>query len=304
MPSEQELEELISAIGPVVEPMVARAEQVRPDMKVGCLLGIVTPVVGLALAFLLPVPWPLKITGLVAGAIALPIGLPRLIRFAKQADSLKAPFQEQVLRPFADLLMPGAVLTRDRVSMDDWNRSRLFAVGIWGGNNTVRIVGQIAGLTAVLDETWWNTQNMIWSFEGWIVRFELPFAAARHLRARFRDGDAHVVSRGFDVLQEATARLGDLYIVDVGPLDGEPVAGLDPTALLTDGLFAWIRSDPSVQFAVAGRELWVALSRKDKVFRKELPVHFEFDNWRPAVRSFATAEAIALEVLAAGAAQR
>jgi hypothetical protein len=303
MPDSRALEELIQAARPRVEGLKASAEHVRPDLRMGCGLGLLLPAVGLLLAFVLPVPWPLKLAGLVAGAIGGAIGVPRLIRFGQRARTLKAPFEEQVIRPFVDLLVPGAVLSRDRVDMRDWNRARLFQTGIGGWNASARITGTIAGLPAVLDETWWSRQNMEWSFGGWIVRFELPFAVAGHLRVRFRRDEKRVVTNGFETLPEPTARLGDAYTVDVGPLEGETLPGIDATTLVTDDFIEWIRTDPGTQVAVAGRELWVALGSEENVFLEQV-VNFDLESFRRAARRFERAEAIARAVVAAGAARR
>jgi hypothetical protein len=91
-------------------------------------------------------------------------------------------------------------------------------------------------------------------------------------------------------------------VADVGPLQGEPLAGIVPTALVTSDLLEWIRTDPGIQVAIAGSELWVALKSKDTVFPEQV-VNLELETLRRGVQRFERAEAIARCMLAAGGAR-
>lgn len=302
MPDPRALESLIESLRPDFEVLKEQAEQARPDVRMGCGLGIAAPVLASFVVAAVPLPWWARIVLVLGGIAAAIVGIPRLIRFAGKASQLKQPFQERILDPFVSLLMPGAVLERGRVSMDDWNRSRLFAMGTLGSRESRRLRGTIAGLPATLDETSWVREGMHKSFSGWIVRFELPFAVAGHLRIRRRGGERVLLTDGFEILPEASARLGQEYAVDVGPLEGDPLAGIVPTALVTGDVLEWSRTDPMTQVAVAGHALWVVTDHDDDAFPDQV-VNFDLETFRRASQRFERAEAIARCVLAAGGAR-
>jgi hypothetical protein len=206
--------------------------------------------------------------------------------------------EDALVRPLVELLVPGGVLSHPlQLPEGEWRRTMLFPATSGGVKRINHVVGRVAGRDAVLDEVYIDsmaTSGGGWTFNGWIVRFELPTRVAGHLRVRLpaATSSGEPSSRGFDTLDPETARLGAPFTIDAAPPDfGAPApnvdrSGIAPAALLTDGLFERLRAAGTMQVAAAGRDLWVVARRgPGEAFTSTSMVGYDLESWRRAAAS-------------------
>jgi hypothetical protein len=201
---------------------------------------------------------------------------------------------DALIRPFVERLVPGAVFTRPKVVTSRYHPSLLFQEPRGTGwMSQGRIEGRIAGLPAVLDEVEGSSNRTV--DEGWIARFELPFAVDGHLRIRVpKDLGEHAVWReGFRPLTHETGRLGTAHVIEIAPLgigmdDGAapPTGGLHPDALLTDALFEQLRASGDIDVAATARTLWVAVPRSIRAFGAQSGIPPDLKAWHRVVRAW------------------
>jgi hypothetical protein len=319
MAADRELVDLFERLRPTADALRARHHAQRPDGIVGCSLGCLpTLLLGAALAlkwddwYGQPHFWPYLGGALAVVAVGLTFGLPALKRYMAASADVDRATEDALVRPLAELLVPGAVLSHPlELPEDEWRRTMLFPVTSGAVKRINRVVGRVAGRDAVLDEVSIDsmpTSGGGWTFYGWMVRFELPARVAGHLRVRLpaATSNGRPPSRGFETLAAETARLGEPYAIDAAPSDfGAPApnvdrSGIAPAALLTDALFERLRATGTVQVSAAGRDLWVVARRgPGEAFTSSSMIGHDLESWRRAAATLDEVAGVAEEVFRA-----
>jgi hypothetical protein len=235
----------------------------------------------------------------------------------QRAQRIYAPIDAAVnadlMQPFASFLVPRGTLEHPGLdTCVEWRPSLLFTRYAHAHQNAVRrVTGRLAGLPAVLDEIRirYRHDKDSAAFTGWVVRVELPFTVAGHLRVMilpypFR---SPMWNEGFDRLTDAESRLGAPYEVDAAApgvtpegADGPTSSGVPVDALLTDALLERLRAGGRMQLAATGRTLWITVPHLRVLDARSGTAGFGGSDGRRAVAAITDAEAVLREVLRAG----
>ncbi|MET0556008.1 MAG: hypothetical protein ABW221_23415 [Vicinamibacteria bacterium] len=208
--------------------------------------------------------------------------------------ALQSGTDDALIRPFVQHLAPGATFSRPLVTSSGYHPSLLLArVEGAAAQQHSTVEGSIAGLPAVLEEVHGSFDADI--HQGWLLRFELPFAIDGHLRIRAPksvDEFKRWVD-GFEVVEDATARLGTRHTIDVAPLGvgmdsppSLPAGGLHPDVLLTEALFERLRVSGDIDVAATGRTLWLFVPRNIRALDSQAGIPPDINSWHRLTRTW------------------
>lgn len=315
MATEAEVEQLFESMRARGAEIATRDAPQRTGGNLGCLMMLAALGGGVGLVVALGEAnlgahlwgWPtLVVVAVLLGSFVVgwKIGAPW---FTANSDQ-RGEADRVLLRPLAALLLPGATFTRAQVTWSRVNPSLLLpeprGVAV---RNVGRIEGRLFGHALTIDETRSDFDDHL--PRCWIVRLELPFVLAAHLRVHRRTwADAgRFWEQGFEKLDEDGARLGPGYKVEVAPLGigtdegvaATPPGAVPPGVLLTDELFGVLRARPHVSLAVAGRTLWMIVEDVALAFDSQVPAPDDLKKWKHAAVSMQDVEAVTRAVLAA-----
>lgn len=309
-PMEGEIDALFDATRPRAEAVATRYRRILPLRVASTAFGCL-PVVAVAIAVLSgwaarfrEAPFYLAAGGLVGAGLLVSWMLFR--RFTEADAPVHDRAEREIVRPLAERLVEGAVISHPSLTPPDWQAARLLPETEGRAWLVTRVSGRIAGLRAVLDEgeilftAAGDDPEASWKFDGWRVRVDLPFAVGGHLRVRAPLPEPHLrrESRGtFAPVSEWTARLGDGRTVEIEPRYHNDV---EPESLLTEALLDPLRSDAGLQLAAFGSELWILARRERDAFKGAYRSSFDRDVWRAAARSMDLVERLTRAVVAAG----
>jgi hypothetical protein len=317
MPADRDVEELFERLRPHADALRSRMGGARPDTAIGLALGCLPTAL---LAGVLLVSWSawsghpyffpaLGAAAAIAGVLSF-IGLRFWDRGRAAQREAGAAGDDELLRPLAEGLVPGGAFSRPDPASGEWRPSLLFPRTADVLHPLRRISGRIAGMPALLDEIVIRYNPRFGVFQGWVVRFELPFAVAGHLRIRVprTTHGFHEWMDGFEPEPEAEARLSAEHAIDVAPPGSTPAGaeaatetgGISPQLLLTDALLDALRSIEPGELAIAGRSLWITAPGVGTLGS----LSFDLASLRAAAGTLDRVERTAREVLRAGGAHR
>jgi hypothetical protein len=316
MATEVEVEQLFESLRPRIAEINARDVPLRTGGNLGCLLMVLPPAAAVGTLMLLKDPrmvtllwgWPLLVAPLVGVAVFV-FGFRMWRPWATVSGVMRDEADTVLRQPLAALLLPGATFTRERMLVSGYHPSLLLS-NPRGAHATTcgRIGGRLLGQPVQIDE-------VSGSFDAdlptcWLVRVELPFVLAGHLRIqRWTMATPGIFWRKeFERLEDESRRLGRGWNVELGPLGvgteeglaAPPPGSVPPGVLLTEGLFAVLRDREDVQLAATGRTLWILVVRRLAAFDHQVPDVEDVHRWKKSVTAMQDVEAVTREVLAAG----
>jgi hypothetical protein len=323
MATDQELQAFFASRAQRAAELRAKYKAGWPATLGGCGVGCLVPLGLITLFAERGEEWSeaswFQPAAILAGVVALgcaALGYLLYARGQKLFAPVDAAVNEELLRPFAALLVDGATLEFPDNSILEWRASLLFPKAAHVHDTegkTNRIRGHIAGLPAVLDEIFIRHRNSEDSdtFGGWVVHCALPFTVAGHLRIRVpkRGYEDLFWQEGFEPLADATARLGTGQEIEAAPPGATPggaeaptPAGVPVEALLTDALFEQLRGAGKVQLAATGDTLWVVVPSVRAFDNRRNITPFDVDYGRKTAQKFGIVETLAREFVRAGGA--
>ena len=317
MATDQQIEQLFDSLRARIADIASRTGKHSGRGNAGCCL-MVLPIVG-SIALLgkaqdvaLPSPelfWWFVAAVFVGAAVCFVIGWRLWLPWSQSSAALREETDDALIRPLVDALVPGGTFSRPTVTTSGFHPSLLRPHTERG---TVRILaqsrvdGHLADMPVVIEEIQLDTGIQ----QGWIARFELPFAVAGHLRIWVSQGAWSGWGEwkdGFEIMAEPTARLGDPYTVDAAPIGTGPDAAgatvspgaLPPEVVCTDTLFDALRERPDVRLAIVDRTLWMEVPRTIKVFESHIASPDDLAAWKKAALAGRDIEFIARAILSA-----
>lgn len=317
MLTDRQVEELFESLRPRAEALRSRMGTTRPDVAIGLSLGCLPTALLTPLALVSWSAWsghpyffPALGAAVAFTAVLAFVGLRFWDRGRAAQRAAGAVGDDELLRPLAEGLVPGAAFSRPDPASDEWRPSLLFPRTADVLHPLRRVNGRIAGMPALLDEIIIRYSPRFGVFQGWVVRFELPFAVAGHLRIRVprTTHGFHEWMDGFEPEPQAEARLSAEHAVDVAPPGSTPAgteaptetSGMAPQLLLTDALLDALRSIEPGELAVAGRSLWITVPGVGALGS----LSFDLESLRAAAGALDRVEALAREVVRAGGVHR
>jgi hypothetical protein len=313
--TEVEVEQLFESLRPRIAEINARDVPHRTGGNLGCLLMVLPFVAAVGTLMLLKDPpmaarlwgWPLLVAPVIGVAVFVygyKIWRPWATISGVQREEADAALRQ----PLAALLLPGATFTRERLLVSGYHPSLLLSNP--QGTHSLplgRIDGRLFGQPVQIDELRGSFDSDVPAC--WLVRVELPFVVAGHLRIhRWTMTTPGILWReDFERLEDDSRRLGRGWNVELGPLGvgtaegfaAPPPGSVPPRVLLTDGLFAALRDRQDVRLAAAGRTLWILVDRQLVAFDHQVPDLEDVHRWKKAVPAMQDVEAVTGEVLAA-----
>jgi hypothetical protein len=315
--TEVEVEQLFESLRPRIAEIKGRDVPHRTGGNLGCLLMVLPFVAAVGTLMLLKDPkmaellwgWPLVVAPVIGVAVFV-VGFKIWRPWATISGVQREEADAALRQPLAALLLPGATFTRERMLVSGYHPSLLLSNPRGAHSLPLgRIGGRLLGQPVQVDELRGSFDSDVPAC--WIVRVELPFVVAGHLRIhRWTMTTPGIFWRDdLESLEDDSRRLGRGWHVELGPLGlgtdeglaAPPAGSVLPGVLLTDGLFAVLRDRQDVQLAVAGRTLWIMVLRQLQAFDSQVPDFEDVHRWKKAVPAMQDVEAVTREVLAAAA---
>jgi hypothetical protein len=317
MATDQEIEQLFDSLRGRIADIKSRTGKHSARGNAGCcLMGV--PILGFIgliviaqdVAFPSPQLFWWFVAAVLAGAVvSFIVGWKLWLPWSRSNAALRAETDDALIRPLVDALVTGGTFSRPTVTTSGVHPSLLRPHTERGHVRIAdesRVEGHLADMPVVIEET--QPFDSHYKTEGWIARFELPFAVAGHLRIWVSQGDWKGWGEwkdGFETLAEPTARLGDPYTVDVAPLGTGPGAvgatvspgALPPEVVCTDALFEALRARPDISLAFVDRTLWILVPRTIRVFVSHVASPDDLAAWKKAARAARDMEFIARTIL-------
>gem|GEM_PF-4135829 len=311
MITDDEVEQVFQSLGAQIKNLEVRGGAFAAHGNIGCLLMLASVMAVIAFAGMMPEEgaasswmstWWSVPASVFSALACFVVGGSLWRRWAKHNDELMLETDATLTRPLVELLVPGASFSRPRIIVSGWHPSLLIAEEDGAsGIELGQIDGCLLGQTAVIAE--------LESPVSWIVRVELPFGIAGHLRIRSMAhlGPGRSWSAGFEKHSVASKRLGAGYSIDSAPQG----TGLDKSvvtppklvpieALFSNALFDQLRAHPDINVAVVGCALWIVLPRAIRAFQGRVASQSELRAWKQAAKAMRDVQGVVREVLAAG----
>jgi hypothetical protein len=306
--SDIEVEQLFESLRPRIAEIKGRDVQHKTGGNLGCLLMVLTfgaaicvltlPAVSAALS-----GWPLLIVPAIGVAVFYS-GFKLWRRWFAVSAGQREEADSALLQPLATLLLPGATFTRASLMVSGYHPSLLMPHpdGVTA-TSCGRIDGHLLGRPVEIEERLMGDNVGA----AWVVRVDLPFALAGHVRIhRRKKFDPGLFWReGFEPLEDESRRLGahvELGPLGIGTKEGiaaPPRDSLPPHVVLTDALFMVLREHPDLWCAVTAHTLWIVLERPIHAFDSRVPDADDIKHWKKAAVAMRDTEAVASAILEA-----
>jgi hypothetical protein len=307
--TEAEVAQLFESLRPRIAEIQGRDSGKRGGGIFGCLLMVLPFAAALGMVVKPEVVtalrgWPLLVAPVIGVAVFY-IGFKMWRPWQAANSAQRAEADAALLQPLAALLLPGATFTRAPIMLSRQHPSLLMPrpEGVTS-TSCGRIEGLLLGRPIRIDELLLASGHM---GARWVVRVELPFVLAGHVRIHRRTklDPGRFWREGFEPLEEESRRLG--AHVEMGPLGigseeglaAPPPGAVPPGAVLTHGLFVVLGERRDVSVAAAGRTLWVVVERAIHAFDDRVPDEGLVDRWHQAAIAMQDVEDVTREVLAA-----
>jgi hypothetical protein len=313
--TEVDVEQLFESLRPRIAEINGRDVPHRTGGNLGCLLMVAPFAAAIGILMMLKDPnlgatlwgWPLLIAPVV-GVVVFVAGFKMWRPWAAVSGVQREEADRALRQPLAALLLPGATFTRERWTRSGYDPSLLLA-RVDGAHSTPsgRIAGLLLGQPVQIDEVRGDFDSNLPA--GWVVRVELPFVVAGHVRIHRRTMMTPGIfwSDDFERLEDDSRRLGRGWHVELGPLGvgtdegiaSPPPGSVPPAMVLSAALFAVLRDREDVQVAATARTLWILVERQLVAFDFQVPDPEDAHRWKKAAVAMQDVEAVTREVLAA-----
>ena len=219
-----------------------------------------------------PLGLPATAVGAFLALTCLFVGVALWRQWAKHDDQLSLETDAVLIRPLVELLVPGATFSRPKIILSGWHPCLLMAEEEGASGVTPsQIDGSLLGQNLVIVE--------LEDPSSWIVRLDLAFGVAGHLRIRSmaRLAPGGFWTKGFENHSAGSRRLGAGHSIDWAPLGDRtgkvvetPLNAVPIERVLSDALFDHLRAHPDLMVAMAGNTLWVVVPRTIRAFQRRV----------------------------------
>lgn len=315
MATDADVAQLFESLRPRIAEIKGRDVPHRIGGNFGCLLMVLPFVACIALLVAMQKPegaallygWPLLAVP-AAGVVSFIVGWKIWRPWATVSGVQREEADTALRRPLAALLLPGATFTRERLTLGGYHPSLLLA-RVNGAHSTPsgRIAGLLLGQPVQIDEVRGDFDANLPAC--WLVRVELPFVVAGHVRIHRRTMATPGIfwDDAFERLEDESRRLGRGWHVELGPLGvgtdegiaSPPPGSVPPAVLLAAGLFTVLRDREDVRIAATARTLWILVERPLIAFDFQIPDLEDAHRWKKAAVAMQDVEDVTREVLAA-----
>ena len=315
MATEVDVDQLFESLRPRIAEILGRDVPHRTGGNLGCLLMVLPFAAAIGVLMMLKDPklgaalwgWPLLIAPVIGVAVFVS-GFKMWRPWAAVSGLQREEADTALRKPLAALLLPGATFSRERWTRSGYDPSLLLA-RVNGAHSTPsgRIAGLLLGQPVQIDEVRGDFDSNLPAC--WLVRLELPFVVAGHVRIHRRTMTTPGIfwRDDFERLEDDSRRLGRGWHVELGPLGvgteegiaSPPPGSVPPAVVLSAGLFTVLRDREDIQIAATARTLWILVERPLIAFDFQVPDLEDAHRWKKAAVAMQDVEDVTREVLAA-----